>query len=255
MSSKIFVSQQSEEILRIISPATTMSPSSSSTMASFESSTAATTSKNKMYKSNRNSEVEFLPSIPRKASDSVNIGICQFSMSHFYERTDSDEITRFSSSCNNKLPLRHYASADSAITTDSGSSDDSDECYSSINSTEAKEIRHLPRQIAIDVDEDSQRDSVFTVDRSFSVDSGYTDTEFRPSETAASNDLREASKLAKAWIKRNEFRKRVLSDSRYFDISENVKHYVSNNKSTHFERLKLFQLSKNFEYICPTRMH
>uniref|UniRef100_A0AC34GUX2 Uncharacterized protein n=1 Tax=Panagrolaimus sp. ES5 TaxID=591445 RepID=A0AC34GUX2_9BILA len=145
-------------------------------------------------------------------------------MSHFYERSDSDDVTTRLNNDNNKLPLRHYMSADSAITTDSGSSgDDSDEFYSSLNSTDAKEIRRLPRQMALDIEEDP-RDSVFTVDRSFSVDSGYTD-EFRPSD-AASNDLRQASKLAKAWLKRNEFRKKVLSESHFYDLSENVKHYV-----------------------------
>uniref|UniRef100_A0A914PZX6 Uncharacterized protein n=1 Tax=Panagrolaimus davidi TaxID=227884 RepID=A0A914PZX6_9BILA len=72
-------------------------------------------------------------------------------------------------------------------------------------------------------------------------------------ETAASNDLREASKLAKAWIKRNEFRKRVLSDSRYFDISENVKHYVKkfvrNNDwpATHEIRADIWKL------LCHTK--
>ena len=229
MSSKIFVTQQSEEILRVISPATTMTSASDEKYNKFEM-------------SSKSVKIEAFPSVERKTSGSVNVGICQFSMSHYYERNDSDECSNdfIQQLANQKPSLRHFNSADSGMTVESsasgGSGSDLDEFYASVSSSEAKMIRRLPRQSA--VDSDSSRGNSVTVDRSFSVDSGYID-EFRLSEDPASSDLREAGKLAKAWMKRNEFRKRIGSGGSY-ELAENIKQkiqYVSLSKSQSFKNL------------------
>lgn len=211
MSSKIFVSQQSEEILRVISPATPMTSSSMATDSSTDRSRMRLASKSSI-------EVETYPLVQRKTSGSV--GICQFSKSYYYEPHDSKGTLPDS----HKAPLHPNVSTDSGVTSES-SSDSDGEGYSSLDSAEGKKLRYLPRQSAVS---DEKRYSI--IDRSFSVDSGYTDEGYRTS--GASNDFQQAAKLAKTWNKCYEFIRKLENSPDFSEKITNKINYVSFSKKT-----------------------
>ena len=193
MSSNIFVSRDTENILKVVT-----------------SSTSYSSSGTKSSKSKANVDRANSVSLRKHSYDGQNgsdfAGSCQFSMSDLYNDM-TDELKP-----EGTIDYRHHGSEDSGMTTsslDSGAS-----AYSSLNSTEGKNLKKLPRQMAIDVD-----DYNYGPDRSVSVDSGFTDF----STEGSSNDLKLAKKMTKAWIRRAEFRRKIEDSS---DIPEAVKRKI-----------------------------
>ena len=199
MSSNIFVSQDTEDILKVVTSSTSYSKSSTEKRSSIS----------KMNVDRMNS----IPLRKQYYGDQGNsgfTGICQFLTSDLYHDV-TDEIRS-----GETIDYRHHGSEDSTMT--ASSSDSGASAYSSLNSTEGKFMKKLPRQLAVDID-----DYNLGPDRSVSVDSGFTDF----STEGSSNDLKLARKMTKAWIKRAEFRRKI-EDS--VDITETVKkkiEYVS----------------------------
>uniref|UniRef100_A0AC34QH23 TBC1 domain family member 24 n=1 Tax=Panagrolaimus sp. JU765 TaxID=591449 RepID=A0AC34QH23_9BILA len=196
MSSSIFVSRDSEEVFKVLS--SSQQHSSNYPVAEKDN------SKIKMKAADR------LNSIPFSGEFQ---GLSKFSMSDYYAGTSEDASMEHDEN--------YYSHHGSALTTISTVSSDS--TYSSASSEENQTLRRLPRQLAIDLD-----DAAFKPDRSVSVDSGFTDH----SDELAS-DLKLAKKMAKAWVKRAEFRKKIESSENVTEAVQKkinyVKKFVRNN--------------------------
>lgn len=195
MSSKIFVSRDSEDILKIVS--SSQQSSSTVLMKTVHQHTFVSDKKER----NRMNQIP-LNEQSYNGNDSRSVGLCQFSMSDYYnDATDECKERR-------RDYYVHHGSADSAITT--SSIDTVDSACSSIDSNNYSKMRKLSRQIAVDVEDGP------SPDRSSSVDSGFTDVSIEES----SSDLKLAKKLSRAWVKRAEFRKKI-EDSE--DVTSRVK--------------------------------